>query len=77
LRYNLSPDELREAGSVRLLPRLAQFLTDNKAWLDAYTLFPDQHDDNFNLALLSLGAWFIRNSNVSSLGARVYYPDLS
>ena len=57
LRYNLSPDELREAGSTRLLPRLAQFLTENEAWLHAYTLFPDHQDDNLNLALLGLGAW--------------------
>jgi hypothetical protein len=57
LRYNLSPDELREAGGTRLLPRLAQFLTENEAWLHAYTLFPDHQDDNLNLALLGLGAW--------------------
>jgi hypothetical protein len=57
LRYNLSPDELYEAGSTRLLPRLAQFLTDNRRWLVAHSLFPDHQDDNFNLAILGLGAW--------------------
>jgi hypothetical protein len=57
LRYNLSPDELREAGSTRLLPRLAQVLTDSGEWLVAHTLFPDHQDDGINLALLGLGAW--------------------
>ena len=57
LRCNLSPDELREAGGTRLLPRLAQVLTDNGTWLVAHTLFPDHQDDGINLALLGLGAW--------------------
>jgi hypothetical protein len=57
LRYNLSPDQLYEAGSTRLLPRLAQFLTDNEMWLVAHSLFPDHQDENFNLAILGLGAW--------------------